>query len=402
MLLLRHAARAAIRRPRIAARGELRRPRTVAAHRCLATTPGDDTTTQTPTEGWSANPPEAWMEVMNRPQHLTEAIDITPLGYYPSDLALRYVDFLSSTFDLPFCAGIIGGTFLLRAAMFPLSIITMKHTARMQKAKPELEVLQERIKTDPSVKTDRRKMDAYQRQMGALLAKHDVKPYLIFMFPLAQLPVFMSMFFGLRRAAESFPVETATGGMLWFPDLSVADPTYALPLLTSGLFLVMIEVGADGMNASANKEQAKTMKNVMRGMGVLMVPFTYHFPASVFCYWVSANAFSLGQTVLLNKVPGVREALGVPIVQTQSKVRKPTAPPVETVFGRLEKAIETAKKRADDAPLVAADVYEKRAEDDAFLKSRPAQQVVTHAQPPKQTAQPPKQRRKKKGKKGKR
>ena len=401
MLLLRHAARAAIRRPRIAARGELRRPRTVAAHRCLATTPGDDTTTQTPTEGWTANPPEAWMEVMNRPQHLTEAIDITPLGYYPSDLALRYVDFLSTTFDLPFCAGIIGGTFLLRAAMFPLSIITMKHTARMQKAKPELEVLQERIKTDPSVKTDRRKMDAYQRQMGALLAKHQVKPYLIFMFPLAQLPVFMSMFFGLRRAAESFPVETATGGMLWFPDLSVADPTYALPLLTSGLFLVMIEVGADGMNASANKEQAKTMKNVMRGMGVLMVPFTYHFPASVFCYWVSANAFSLGQTVLLNKVPGVREALGVPIVQTQSKVRKPTAPPVETVFGRLEKAIETAKKRADDAPLVAADVYEKRAEDDAFLKSRPAQQVVTHAQPPKQTATPPKQRRKKKGKKSK-
>ena len=135
---------------------------------------------------------------------------------------------------------------------------------------------------------------------------------------------------------------------------------------------------------------------------VLMVPFTYHFPASVFCYWVSANAFSLGQTVLLNKVPGVREALGVPIVQTQSKVRKPTAPPVETVFGRLEKAIETAKKRADDAPLVAADVYEKRAEDDAFLKSRPAQQVVTHAQPPKQTATPPKQRRKKKGKKSKR
>ena len=77
MLLLRHAARAAIRRPRIAARGELRRPRTVAAHRCLATTPGDDTTTQTPTEGWTANPPEAWMEVMNRPAP-KEAIDITP------------------------------------------------------------------------------------------------------------------------------------------------------------------------------------------------------------------------------------------------------------------------------------------------------------------------------------
>ena len=314
MLLLRHARRAArggaaLRRPRAVA-GAAMRPRAVAApHRCLATSPGDDTPprapaadaattpTQTPTEGWTANPPEAWMEVMNRPQHLSDAVDaITPLGYYPSDLALRYVDFLSSTFDLPFCAGIIGGTFLLRAAMFPLSIITMKHTARMQKAKPELEVLQERLQHDPSVKTDRRKMDAYQRQMGALLAKHQVNPKLIFMFPLAQLPVFMSMFFGLRRAAESFPVECQTGGMLWFPDLSVADPTYALPLITSGLFLVMIEVGADGMNASANKDQAKTMKNVMRGMGVLMVPFTYHFPASVFCYWVWPRENVLAET----------------------------------------------------------------------------------------------------------
>ena len=71
----------------------------------------------------------------------------------------------------------------------------------------------------------------------------------------------------------------------------------------------------------------------------------------------------------------------------------------------------TAKKQAskDDAPLVAADVFEKKAEDDAFLKSRPIEGVVTHVQPPKQTAQPskqapaqPKQRRKKKGKKSKR
>ena len=120
MLLLRHARRAArggaaLRRPRAVA-GAAMRPRAVAApHRCLATSPGDDTPpsapaadaattpTQTPTEGWTANPPEAWMEVMNRPQHLSDAVDaVTPLGYYPSDLALRYVDFLSSTFDLPF------------------------------------------------------------------------------------------------------------------------------------------------------------------------------------------------------------------------------------------------------------------------------------------------------------
>ena len=119
---------------------------------------------------------------------------------------------------------------------------------------------------------------------------------------------------------------------------------------------------------------------------VLMVPFTYHFPPVSLLLLGLANAFSLGQTVLLNKVPGVRQALGVPIVQTQSKVRKPTAPPVETVFGRLEKAIDTAKnrRRRTTLPWWPPTSSRKAPRTTPFLKSRPAQQVVTHAQPPKQ------------------
>ena len=35
-------------------------------------------------------------------------------------------------------------------------------------------------------------------------------------------------------------------------------------------------------------------KNVMRGLGVCMLPVTYAFPTAVFCYWFTANSFSLG------------------------------------------------------------------------------------------------------------
>lgn len=38
------------------------------------------------------------------------------------------------------------------------------------------------------------------------------------------------------------------GGLFWFPDLTVADPTYLLPVLTSLSFLATVEIGAaDGM-----------------------------------------------------------------------------------------------------------------------------------------------------------
>ena len=41
------------------------------------------------------------------------------------------------------------------------------------------------------------------------------------------------------------------GGMLWFTDLTVADPYYALPIASSAVFLLTVELGAaDGMQAT--------------------------------------------------------------------------------------------------------------------------------------------------------
>ena len=34
-----------------------------------------------------------------------------------------------------------------------------------------------------------------------------------------------------------------TGGLLWFPDLTLCDPYFLLPILSSALMLLTIEVG---------------------------------------------------------------------------------------------------------------------------------------------------------------
>ena len=42
----------------------------------------------------------------------------------------------------------------------------------------------------------------------------------------------------------NLPVESMkTGGLLWFPDLTIADPFFLLPILCSGSMLLTIEVG---------------------------------------------------------------------------------------------------------------------------------------------------------------
>ena len=57
------------------------------------------------------------------------------------------------------------------------------------------------------------------------------------------MPVFVSVFFGLRQLTNVPLVSLKDGGMLWFVDLTLADPYCLLPAITSLTMLATIEVG---------------------------------------------------------------------------------------------------------------------------------------------------------------
>ena len=79
-------------------------------------------------------------------------------------------------------------------------------------------------------------------KMMKLYMEHNVNPVRSLLGPLATAPVFMSFFFALKDMAE-FPVPSLKeGGAGWFMDLTMADPYYILPTLTSLTFLATIEV----------------------------------------------------------------------------------------------------------------------------------------------------------------
>ena len=56
------------------------------------------------------------------------------------------------------------------------------------------------------------------------------------------MPFFISFFLGIRGLAN-YPLESMMyGGILWFPDLSVADPYYVLPVFTAVTMFITMEV----------------------------------------------------------------------------------------------------------------------------------------------------------------
>ena len=208
---------------------------------------------------------------------------------------------------LPWFAAIAGTTLLMRSLLLPLAVKSMKNAAKLAKVQPEMAKIQERMK---NARGDEEKQ-AYANEMRGFMSKHGVNPIATFVPILAQMPIFMSFFFGLQRMATDYPT-LVDGGTLWFTDLTVADPTYGLPLLASASFLITIELGGEAGQQQSNPEQAKTMKNVMRAMAVGMVPLTMSMPASVFMYWITSNTFSCVQTAAF-KIPAIKNALGIPI-----------------------------------------------------------------------------------------
>lgn len=79
--------------------------------------------------------------------------------------------------------------------------------------------------------------------LAALWKKYDCHPKKSFAPLFAQFPIFVSFFIGLRRMAEGVP-SFKEGGALTFTDLSIADPYYIMPLISSATFLITVEARA--------------------------------------------------------------------------------------------------------------------------------------------------------------
>ena len=84
----------------------------------------------------------------------------------------------------------------------------------------------------------------YGGQLTEFMKEKNIKPFSN-MFPImVQLPIFVSMFVGLRGLAN-LPLESMMhGGLFWFEDLTIADPFYLLPLMTSTSMFLQFKYAA--------------------------------------------------------------------------------------------------------------------------------------------------------------
>ena len=248
--------------------------------------------------------------------HASDLAYVADLSWWsPPDLVVRLLDTVHATAGLEWWATIAATTVGLRVLLFPVMVKAMRGGAIMAQIKPELDA----IKADLDKATTQDEQKVHQQRMKNLMTQRNFNPLSPFLPVLAQMPVFMSFFFGIRRMTDNM-TSMETGGLLFrdvpfygdlnLLDLTQPDTTYLMPALCAATFLMTIEVGGE---TGIQTEQQQKMKKFMRAFAVFMfVPMMY-MPSGLFCYWLTSNVFTLGQTMIV-KAPVVKEFFDIPKV----------------------------------------------------------------------------------------
>ena len=252
----------------------------------------------------------------------------------------------------PWWLTIVMTTLSVRLAFIPLMVMQQGSMARMQKIKPQIDHLTKMMREagDRGIRggEDQAK---YAGQLQALLAKHKVAPWRTMVSAIAQIPVWMTFFFTLRGmlGRTNDVAGFDTGGLLWFPDLTAADPYYVLPAVTGGTFYLMASMDPSGAPPDPKDEQKAKMRMAMKVVAVAMVPLTASFESGVFVYWTTSNALTVGQTALL-RMPAARAAIGMPPLALPIVEKKAAPAPTFVPEMTLTRPPKKVEPRAD-APL---------------------------------------------------
>lgn len=212
-------------------------------------------------------------------------------------------------------------TICVRALLLPLAVKQFRSMQALQRIAPHLKVLQEKYKDDKQ-RLQQETMKFYQ--------EHKVNPFASCLPLVAQLPVFLSLFYMLRKdlrhdicpdinpagVANPKPCGQTDASQFWFihdiTDKATGSVLVVLLVLYVGSQLISSLLM---MTATADKNQ----KLIMLVLPFFFVAFVFNFPAGLIMYWITTNFWTIGQQQFLRRVIG-RNA--------------PEAPPLPEVGGK--------------------------------------------------------------------
>lgn len=164
-------------------------------------------------------------------------------GWGPTSLMQWLLEHVYIYTGLPWWASLGVVAVAIRAAMFVPALSANDTTQRMQELRKDERYAQAqaRFQQAAMMTRDQQAMLAARREVRMIEMANGVKQWKLFV-PLLQVPITIGAF-RLLRGMAALPVPSLeTGGLWWFTDLTVADPFFVLPIMSSAFLYGIMRV----------------------------------------------------------------------------------------------------------------------------------------------------------------
>jgi len=199
-------------------------------------------------------------------------------------------------------------TIVIRALLVPLTLKQFHSMQRLQSLQPEMKAIQNRYKEDKQ---------RQQQELMKFYKENQINPLGSCLPLVAQLPVFISLFYMLRKdlrtdicpdmqhkyQALHGPAATTPCGphgdasFLFISDLTNKAAGATL------IVLIVLYVGTQLASSllMASPTMDKTQRQIMLVMPLFFVLFIINFPAGVIVYWVTTNTWTILQQYFVRR-----------------------------------------------------------------------------------------------------
>jgi YidC/Oxa1 family membrane protein insertase len=223
---------------------------------------------------------------------------------------------------------IIALTVCVRAVLIPLTLKQFRSMQSLQRLAPEIKQLQEKYKDDKQ-RLNQEMMKFYQ--------ENKVNPFGSCLPLVAQLPVFLSLFYMLRKDLKIdicgpkehiISVAAQHGKTLTTIGCDQVDPGSASFLFINDLtakatgatlaVLLVLYVGSQLLSSVLMSVTAdRNQRFIMIALPFVFVPFIQGFPAGLIVYWITTNLWTVGQQYIIRRTAGL-PVRGAPVPATAS------------------------------------------------------------------------------------
>jgi YidC/Oxa1 family membrane protein insertase len=205
-------------------------------------------------------------------------------------------------------------TILVRAVLLPLTIKQFHSMQELQRHQPELKAIQNKYKDDKQ---------RQQQEMMKFYKENKINPLGSCLPLIAQLPVFIGLFYMLRSSlrvdicpqtqpgahlvnghwvvpshAHTVPCGPNNGaGFLFIPDLTSRATGAVLIVLI--LLYVGTQLASSLMMSSPTMDRMQ--RQIMLVMPLFFVIFIISFPAGVIVYWITTNTWTIAQQYVIRR-----------------------------------------------------------------------------------------------------